>query len=86
MRISYTGCTSFTGCSTRHEPDKVQHRLLGVLLLVLEVCLTLLQELVDDEVDDSLADPPPRRCQTFPEAEDATLGVYSPDHHGETTV
>ena len=86
MRVGHTGSTGLTGRSTGHETHKVQEGLLRVLLLVLLVSQTFLQELVDDEVYDGLTDPPPGRGQTFPEADQPALCVNSPDDHGKVAV
>ena len=86
MRIGHTGSAGLAGGSTGHEAHKVQECLLGVLLLVLLVRQAFLQELVDDEVDDGLADAPPRGSQTLPEAEQAALCVDPPYDHGKVAV
>ena len=86
MRISDTGGAGLAGRPARHEAHEVQDGLLRVLLLVLVVSQALLEEFVDDEVDDGLADPPPGGCQTFPEAEYAALSVYPPDDHRQVAV
>ena len=70
MGISDTGSAGL-GCGPAdHEPGKVHHRLVAALLLLLVVSQALLQELVDDKVDDGLADAPPGGSQTLPESTD----------------
>ena len=86
MRIGDTGGAGLAGRSTRHEANKIQGRLVSVLLLVLLLGQTLLEELVDDKVYHGLTDPPPRGRQSLPEAEDPALRVNPPDHHRQTRV
>ena len=86
MRIGDAGGAGLAGGPARHEPEEIDHSLVGLLLLVLVLGQTLLEELVDDEVYHCLTDPPPRGSQTLPEAEDAALGVDPPHHHGQAAV
>ena len=86
MRVGDAGGAGLAGGPARHEPEEIDHSLVGLLLLVLVLGQALLEELVDDEVYHCLTDPPPRGSQTLPEAEDAALGVDPAHHHGQAAV
>ena len=47
---------------------------------------TFFKKLVDDEVDDGLANAPPRCGQSLPEAGGSALLVDPAHHHGEAAV
>ena len=79
MRVGDAGGAGLAGGPARHEPEEIDHSLVGLLLLVLVLGQALLEELIDDEVYHCLTDPPPGRGYSFPEAKDPALGMNPPE-------